>query len=248
MIQLRHHHLIGNHVPARPRSPQPVQKPALLSGGVKCIASATPQDYRAAIKKARWLERCFLAVNVEPATEAETIRTLEGIKDRFEKFHSVQYAEDALTAAVVYSNRCVKDRYLPDKAVDLIDDAGAYVKMQNAKVALPQEVIECGKRIKVIVQRMEDAIANHEFEKARFYSAEERKQREGLLALEQKYNIQHARVSTVTVEHIEEVLARWTGMPVAAIREASSLPEMTEGKQKPDTPARAKKQRKKKSP
>jgi ATP-dependent Clp protease ATP-binding subunit ClpC len=225
-----------------------VLKPALLSGGVRCIASATPQEYRTAITKARWLERCFLAVYVEPATEAETIRTLEGIKDRFEKFHSVQYAEDALAAAVVYSNRCVKDRHLPDKAVDLIDDAGAYVKMKNEKVALPQEIVECGKRIKVIVQQMEDAIANHEFEKARFYSAEERKQREALLGLEQKYNIPQARISTVTVEHIEEVLARWTGMPVAAIREASSSPEMTEGKQKQDAPRREKKQRRKKSP
>jgi ATP-dependent Clp protease ATP-binding subunit ClpC len=223
-------------------------KPALLSGGVRCIASATPQEYRAAIKKARWLERCFLTVHVEPSTEAETVRTLEGIKDRFEKFHSVQYAEDALAAAVVYSNRCVKDRYLPDKAVDLIDDAGAYVKMKNEKVALPQEIVECGKRIKFIVQRMEDAIANHEFEKARFYGDEEKKQRDALRELEQKYNIQQARISTVTVEHIEEVLARWTGMSVTAIREASSSPEMTEGKQKPDAPRREKKQRKKKSP
>jgi ATP-dependent Clp protease ATP-binding subunit ClpC len=115
-------------------------------------------------------------------------------------------------------------------------------------VVLPQEIVECGKRIKLIVQRMEDAIANHEFQKARFYSDEEKKQRETLRELEQKYNIQQARISAVTVEHIEEVLARWTGMPVAAIREAPSPPEMTEGKQKPDAPRREKGQRKKKSP
>jgi ATP-dependent Clp protease ATP-binding subunit ClpC len=220
-------------------------KTALLDGKVRCITSATPQEYRAALRRARWLERCFLPVKVPPATEAEAVRMLQGIKDRFEKFHSVQYADDALTAAVVCSNACIQDRYLPEKAIDLIDDAGAYVKMKLESVSLPPEVIEARKRLKFVVQRHEMAIGNHEFEKARFYSDEEHKQKEALRELEQKHNIQHAHVGTVTVEHIEEVLARWTGMPVALIRQKCSSPAAGQ-EQKPARPARKKRSKKKK--
>ena len=197
-------------------------KKALLGGEVRCIASTTPEEYALARKKARWLDRCFKAVEVQPATEAQAIKILQLSKERFEKFHGVQYTEDALAAAVVYSNRHIKDRFLPDKAIDLIDDAGALVKMQRGKAALPDELTECGKRIKLIVHRMENAIASHEFEKARFYSEEERKERETLQELQRKYNVQNPQASTVTVEHIEEVLARWTGTPVTAIREGDS--------------------------
>jgi ATP-dependent Clp protease ATP-binding subunit ClpC len=223
-------------------------KQALLSGQVRCIAAATPEEHRAAMKKARWLERCFRAVKVEPATEAEALTILKGIKDRFEKFHSVEYTEEALVSAVVYSNRYIKDRYLPDKAIDLIDDAGAYVKMKLEKVALPEEVIEGKKRLKFVARRQEMAITNHEFEKARFYADEERKQREDLRQLYQKYNIQDAHIGTVTVEHIEEMLARWTGMPVSSIRQAPSSPESITHEQRPDAAVRDKKQRKRKSP
>ncbi len=223
-------------------------KQSLLSGHVRCIAAATPEEHRAATKKARWLERCFRAVKVQPASEGEAIRTLQGIKDRFEKFHSVQYSDEALTSAVVYSNRYVKDRYLPDKAIDLIDDAGAYLKMKLGKVVLPEEVVEGQKRLKFIAGRQEMAISNHEFEKARFYNDEERKQREELRQLYLKHNIQDVPVGTVTVEHIEEVLARWTGMPVAWIRQAPSSPESVAQKQKPDARVREKKPRKRKSP
>lgn len=193
-------------------------KTALQSGQVRCIASAMPDEYQAA-KNARWLERCFLPVRVEPATEAQAIAVLEVAKERFEKFHSVQYSEEALKAAVVYSNWHVKDRYLPDKAIDLIDDAGAFIKMKYETAIVPQEITEARQRIKLIVNRMENAIANHEFEKARFYSDEERKEREKLNELQRKHNIQHDHAGTVTEEHIAEALARWTGLPVESIRQ-----------------------------
>lgn len=221
-------------------------KQGLLSGQVRCICAATPEEYNVALKKARWLERCFRAVKVLPATEAEAIRTLQGIKERFEKFHSVQYSDEALTAAVVYSNQFVKDRYLPDKAIDLVDEAGAYLKMKNEKTSLPEEVIEGQKRLKFIATRQEMAIVHGELEKARFYGDEERKQREELDRLYQKHNIQDAGIGTVTVEHVEEMLARWTGMPVASIRQASSSPENIAQKQKPDEAVRAKKTGKRK--
>jgi ATP-dependent Clp protease ATP-binding subunit ClpC len=204
-------------------------KPALLSGKVRCIASATPEDHQAAIKRAPWLNECFLPVTVHPPTEDEAIKVLQTVKSRFEKFHSVQYTDDALTAAVVLSSRLVKNHCLPDKAIDVIDDAGAYVKMVQEKAALPEEVVEAKKRLTFISRRHEAAVTNHEFEKARFYADEERAQSEVMMQLQQKHNIPDTHA--VTREHIEEALARWTGMPLAAVRQAASDPETATQKQ-----------------
>ncbi|HEV8183659.1 MAG TPA: hypothetical protein VGQ61_14870, partial [Candidatus Angelobacter sp.] len=132
---------------------------------------------------------------------------------------------------------------LPDKAIDVIDDAGAYVKMVQEKAELPEEVIEAKKRLMFVSRRHEAAVTNHEFEKARFYADEERKQRDALALLQQKHNIPDKHV--VTREHIEEALARWTGMSVAAIRQAASGPEIQT--QKPAAKKRARKPRKKSS-
>lgn len=214
-------------------------KPGLLSGRVRCIALATAEEYRNARKKARWLERCFLPVEVNPATEAEALAVLLGAKQRFEKFHSVQYTEGALRAAVTYSNLHIKDRNLPDKAIDLMDDAGAYLKMKLEKTVLPEEVIEGRKRLQFIAKREEMAITNHEFEKARFYSDERRTQKEVLRELEKKHNIQEY-LGTVTEQHIAEALSRWTGLSVTAIQAPPS------GAQ-PAKPAGAKKKSKRKS-
>jgi ATP-dependent Clp protease ATP-binding subunit ClpC len=218
-------------------------KPVLLSGKVRCITSATPEDYQDAIKQAPWLKECFLPVTVHPPTEDEAIKVLQTVKSRFEKFHSVQYTDDALTAAVVLSNRLVKNHCLPDKAIDVIDDAGAYVKMVQEKAAVPEEVAEAKKRLTFISRRHEAAVTNHEFEKARFYWDEERKQREVLAQLQQKHNIPDTHA--VTREHIEEALARWTGMPVAVIRQAGSGPETATQKQ--GARKRARKSKKKSS-
>ncbi|MGZ4871633.1 MAG: AAA family ATPase [Candidatus Angelobacter sp.] len=218
-------------------------KPALLSGKVRCITSATLAEYQAAVKKAPWLNERFLAVKVEPPTEDAAIKVLQIVKERFEKFHSVQYTDQALTAAVVLSNRLVANHCLPDKAIDVIDDAGAYVKMKQEKAALPEELIEARKRLTFISRRHENAVENNEFEKARFYADEERAQRETLKQLHLKHNIPEAHI--VTREHIEEALARWTGMPIDAVREASGNPEIE--KQKPKRSLKKKPKKKKDS-
>jgi ATP-dependent Clp protease ATP-binding subunit ClpC len=113
--------------------------------------------------------------------------------------------------------RFIPDRFLPDKAIDLIDEAGARVKLRET--TLPGEVADIQKRIKFIVHRMENAIANHEFEKARFYSDEERKERENLRILREKYNLDDTSTGVVTKDDIEDVVARWTGVPMTAIKE-----------------------------
>jgi ATP-dependent Clp protease ATP-binding subunit ClpC len=212
-------------------------KPALLSGAVRCIATATPEDYRAALKKASWLERCFLALEIQQPTEAEAIQVLAGTKARFEKFHSVEYSEEAVRAAVIYSRRCLKSGSLPEKALDLLDDAGAYVKMKY-EGKLPEEIREAMKRIKFITRRTENAVANHEFEKARFYSDEERREREAFEELKKKHNLEKQHMHVVTEEHVAEALARWTGMTVAAVR---AMPEP-----EPDEAALPKRQSRKK--
>ena len=194
-----------------------ILKPALSRGEIQCIGATTPAEYRKSIEKDRSLERRFQAVKVPPPTEQEAIKILFGIKDRYEKFHAVTYTDDALTGAVYHSNRYIPDRYLPDKAVDLIDEAGARVKLRQS--SLPEEMIDVQKRIKFVVHRMENAIANHEFEKARFYSDEERKERENLRLLREKYNIDETAMGVVSKEDIEEVVSRWTGVPVMAIKE-----------------------------
>ncbi|MBI4460126.1 MAG: ATP-dependent Clp protease ATP-binding subunit, partial [Acidobacteria bacterium] len=194
-----------------------ILKPALSRGEIQCIGATTPSEFRKSIEKDRSLERRFQAVKVPPPTEPDTIKILFGVKDRYEKFHAVNYTDEALYSAVYHSNRYIPDRYLPDKAIDLLDEAGARVKLRQT--SLPEELADIQKRIKFIVHRMENAIANHEFEKARFYSDEERKERENLRALREKYNLDESSSATVTKEDIEEVVSRWTGVPVTSIKE-----------------------------
>jgi ATP-dependent Clp protease ATP-binding subunit ClpC len=129
----------------------------------------------------------------------------------------VAYTDEAIESAVFTSTRFIPDRFLPDKAIDLIDEAGARVKLRQT--TLPSEVADIQKRIKFIVHRMENAIANHEFEKARFYSDEERKERENLRQLREKYNLDDTSTGVVSKDDIEDVVARWTGVPMTAIKE-----------------------------
>jgi ATP-dependent Clp protease ATP-binding subunit ClpC len=194
-----------------------ILKPALSRGEIQCIGATTPAEFRKSIEKDRSLERRFQAVKVNPPTEEEAIQILFGIKDRYEKFHAVAYADEGIETAVYASSRYIPDRFLPDKAIDLLDEAGARVKLRQT--TMPDEIAEVQKRIKFIVHRMENAIANHEFEKARFYSDEERKERENLRSLREKYNLDETATAVVTKEDIEDVVARWTGVPMTSIKE-----------------------------
>jgi ATP-dependent Clp protease ATP-binding subunit ClpC len=194
-----------------------ILKPALSRGEIQCIGATTPAEYRKSIEKDRSLERRFQAVKVPPPNEEDAIKIIMGIKEKYEKFHAVSYTDDAITFSVSHSSRYIPDRFLPDKAIDLIDEAGARVKLRQT--SLPEELTEVQKRIKFIVHRMENAIANHEFEKARFYSDEERKERENLRALRDKYHLDDSSAGIVTREDIEDVVSRWTGVPMTSLKE-----------------------------
>src|SRR5467141_889611 len=194
-----------------------ILQPALSRGEIQCIGATTPGEYRKSVEKDRSLERRFQAVKVGAPSEDEAIQVLEGVRERYEKFHAVSYTDEAIRYAVYLSSRYIPDRFLPDKAIDLIDEAGARVKLRQAM--LPDEVAEVQKRVKFITHRMETAIANHEFEKARFYSEEERKEKENLRGLRERYKLDDASTGIVTREDIEEVVARWTGIAVTSIKE-----------------------------
>ncbi len=194
-----------------------ILKPALSRGEIQCIGATTPAEYRKSIEKDRSLERRFQAVKVPPPNEEDAIKIIMGIKDKYEKFHAVSYTDESITFSVSHSSRYIPDRFLPDKAIDLIDEAGARVKLRQT--SLPEELTEVQKRIKFIVHRMENAIANHEFEKARFYSDEERKERENLRALRDKYHLDDSSAGIVTREDIEDVVSRWTGVPITSLKE-----------------------------
>src|SRR3989454_3554717 len=189
-----------------------ILKPALSRGEIQCIGATTPGEYRKSVEKDRSLERRFQAVKVNSPTEDEAIRVLQGVRERYEKFHAISYTDEAIQYAVYLSSRYIPDRFLPDKAIDLIDEAGARVKLRQA--TLPDEVAEMQKRVKFITHRMETAIANHEFEKARFYSEEERKEKENLRVVREKLKLDDSTTGIVTREDIEEVVGRWTGIAV----------------------------------
>jgi ATP-dependent Clp protease ATP-binding subunit ClpC len=194
-----------------------ILKPALSRGEIQCIGATTPGEYRKSVEKDRSLERRFQAVKVGAPSEDEAILVIEGVRERYEKFHAVSYTDEAIRYSVYLSSRYIPDRFLPDKAIDLIDEAGARVKLRQA--TLPDEVAEVQKRVKFITHRMETAIANHEFEKARFYSEEERKEKENLRAVRERLKMDDTNTGIVTREDIEDVVARWTGIAVTSIKE-----------------------------
>src|SRR6266550_459913 len=134
-----------------------ILKPALSRGEIRCIGATTPAEYRKYIEKDRSLERRFQAIKVDPPGERETIEILLGVKDRYESFHHVEYTREAIDAAVYQSNRYITDRFLPDKAIDLVDEAGARAKLREAGYS--EEFGEINKSIRVAVEQMENAAA-----------------------------------------------------------------------------------------
>lgn len=198
-------------------------KQPIVSGQLQCISVATPDAYAKSIAEHGWLESCFQPVRIAPAKEDESLKVLRAIKKTYEDFHGVGYTDEALASAVAYTAACIPERRLPGKAVDVMDEAGAVVRMRAG--VLPEDVAELQKRINFIVHRMQIAIANHEFEKARFYSDEERKQRENLQNARRQHKLEEsAPALEVTVADIEGVVARWTGATVEAIRKSRRPP------------------------
>jgi ATP-dependent Clp protease ATP-binding subunit ClpC len=192
-----------------------VIKPALQTGAVRCISTATPENYQQIIRKEPWLEQMFHVVEVAEPNETEAIAILRGTRERYERYHGVTYTDEALQYAVYHSRSYMLHRFLPDKALDLLDEAGSWIKLRQS---LPEEIVEARKSVKSAQAREDAAIMNHEFEKARFYSDEARTEREKLNQLYEKHKI--PQILPVTREDIEAVVASWTGLSIEAIRKS----------------------------
>ncbi len=198
-----------------------ILKPALSRGEIRCIGATTPAEYRKYIEKDRSLERRFQAIKVEPPGEQETIRILMGVKDRYEQFHHVEYSQDAIEASVYQSSRYVTDRFLPDKAIDLLDEAGARAKLREASFS--EEFGEINKSIRVAVEQMEHAVSAKDFDRAQYYRDQEASARENLALVRERFDVRpNQRKVVVGRTEIDEVVSKWTGVPLASINQDES--------------------------
>ena len=192
-----------------------ILKPALSRGEVQCIGATTPRDYHRHIEKDRALVRRFQAIKIAPPWEEETITILRGIKERYERFHQVRYSDEALVMSVRLSSRYITDRFLPDKSIDVIDEAGARVKLR--KRTSYQDLRKLEGRLKEATRNMKRALARKDFENAVRYHDEEMNLRKEYEELKTKCEEEGQVILEVTKPDIEEVIARWTGIPLQAV-------------------------------
>ena len=195
-----------------------ILKPALSRGEIRCIGATTPAEYRKYIEKDRSLERRFQAVKVDPPSEKETVQVLMGIKDRYETFHHVEYSAEAIEAAVYQSSRYITDRFLPDKAIDLIDEAGARAKLREAEFSA--EVGELSRIVRTAVEQMDGAVTERNVEKAWLYRDQELQARESLQLVRERLDVKSNATRIFIGKHeIDEVVSKWTGVPLTSVTE-----------------------------
>jgi ATP-dependent Clp protease ATP-binding subunit ClpC len=193
-------------------------KPALARGDLQCIGATTLDEYRQNIEKDGALDRRFQKIIVDPSTPEETVNILSNIKPYYEDHHNVRYSEEAIELAVQLSDRYITDRFLPDKAIDVMDEAGARVHLSNIKV--PPEILDLEEKIEEVQDEKNDVVKSQRFEEAaRLRDKEKTLQEE----LEQAKKNWHERAETevhdVTSDEIAEVVAMMTGIPVDKISE-----------------------------
>jgi ATP-dependent Clp protease ATP-binding subunit ClpC len=205
-----------------------ILKPALSRAEISCIGATTIREYRRYIEKDRSLLRRFQAINVNPPNEDETLQILEGVKERYEGFHKVKYSDTAIRAAVYQSNRYITDRFFPDKAIDILDEAGAKVKLR--RVADTQNLRRLEAEVRSIVKEMKKAISDKDFEKAVFLREREIELKDEIERIKQERESVGEEQMEVTKKDIEEIISSWTDIPVTSIEadEAAKLINMEE--------------------
>ena len=191
-------------------------KPALARGEIQCIGATTLDEYRQYIEKDGALERRFQKVLIDATTPEETIQILHNIKEKYEDHHLVNYTDEAINACVSLTNRYITDRYLPDKAIDALDEAGARVHIKNIRV--PSEIISIENRIEEVRQKKTKAISSQKFEEAAEFRDSERKLQDSLNDAKKKWE-EESKINreTVSEENVAEVIAMMTGIPVQRI-------------------------------
>ena len=195
-------------------------KPALARGELQCVGATTLDEYHKYIEKDSALERRFAPVYVEEPSVEDTIKMLHGIRDRYEAHHKVRFSDEALTAAAQLSSRYVTDRHLPDKAIDLMDEAAA--KLRVALYSLPDDLKEMKSELDLLVAEEEQAGLERDYERAARKKAERLRIESEFKQLRDKWEEEHKLDEVVDVDDIAQVVAQWTGIPVSQMMESES--------------------------
>ena len=214
-----------------------ILKPALARGELQCIGATTLDEYRKHIERDAALERRFQPVNVGEPSIDDTIEILRGLRERYEQHHRLKITDEALVAAATLGDRYISDRFLPDKAIDLIDEAGSRVRLMNSK--LPPEAKEVDKELRTVQKDKEDAVRDQDFAKAGELREKEVELREKIRALMQTSRSSSEEASSdesavttpvvvdttpmVSEEDIAHIVASWTGVPVQKLTESESV-------------------------
>lgn len=198
-----------------------ILKPMLARGEIQTIGATTANEYRKYIEKDKALERRFQPVYVDEPSEYETIEILRGLKDRYEQFHNLIITEDAIKAAVKLAHRYISDRFLPDKAIDLIDEAASRVRLRN--LTNPPDLKELEKEIDKVINEKEEAIKAQDFEKAAEFRDKEKLLIREKIGLEENWGRANKdEKEQVNENEIAVVLSNWTGIPVFKLTEIES--------------------------
>lgn len=194
-----------------------ILKPELARGDIQCIGATTLDEYRKHIEKDAALERRFQPITVNEPSEEDAIAILKGIRDKYEAHHGVEISDEAIEAAVKLSGRYISDRFLPDKAIDLIDEAASRVRLQS--YTAPPDVKALEDEIEHLGKEKEAAVISQEYEKAAMYRDQEKAKQAELNRLTEEWkNGAASKAKIVTEEDIAQIVSKWTGVPVTKLQ------------------------------
>ncbi|MDO4289668.1 MAG: ATP-dependent Clp protease ATP-binding subunit [Eggerthellaceae bacterium] len=198
-----------------------ILKPPLSRGEIQIIGATTLEEYRKHLEKDSALERRFQPLTINEPNEEQAVRIMEGLRDRYEAHHQVHFTDEALQAAVQLSNRYIQDRYLPDKAIDVLDEAGARMRIRN--MTLPKELRELDDELRRIRTEKDKAIGEQDFERAAVLRDEEAQVKAKREEAEKQWQEDSSRaVQQVGIEDIADVVSMSTGVPVSSLTEAET--------------------------
>jgi len=198
-----------------------ILKPALARGEIQCVGATTIDEYRRYIEKDSALERRFQPITVGEPSKEETLEILKGLRDRYEAHHRVEITDEALQAAVNLSDRYITDRFMPDKAIDLIDEGAAKVRIQN--LITPPDLKDLEEKIENIDKEKEEAIRIQDFERAANLRDKERSLKEQLNSMKANWDTQNSiKMLIVDAEKIASVVSSWTKIPIQKLTELES--------------------------
>lgn len=197
-----------------------IMKPALARGELRCIGATTLKEYKKYIEKDAALERRFQPVKVGEPTPEDTLKILKGLRDRYEAFHKAKITDEAMKAAVELSSRYITDRFQPDKAIDVIDEAAAKVRMEASST--PDALKEKEEKLASLLKEKEAAVASQDFEKAAEYRDDAKKMQSEIALMKKDWKGADHDDLKVTEEDVAEVVAKWTGVPLQNLKKSDS--------------------------